>query len=512
MLAKTVIKGKQFTSKLLYFEFIVTGADITTTMIAEEFPSTSSVFSENTMPGLHGEQYVIKKIAWAYYSSDPNKQHNIVIQWRLYNPGGDNIPIATRTADIAEASVSEAPDPISFMPTESGNYHLQALVDNVVINYPNYTITIIPNTSGIIEATNGLTMKLLGLGRSNNEPSETLSSWTSTIEKGGELLTYTTTFTNQPWNDNSGWIDNALVLNGGATALINNKPFAAEVSPKTRQGCAFEIDFETFNVLSEDTELLRIGLPNKANLVITTNKAVLTTDPTRKTIVSRFKADERIKIAFVVYPYDTTDYHGKMFVYNNGVMSGVVNYNVADNFDMGSRANTSSQEGMIQLGDSSGNAGIKIYAIRTYDNYISMYEELNNYFIDSGEDLVELVANNDIYSTGKFIDVDKLESTITTVKITGSLDEIIGTGTKDNKLICALEVTSPIYPNIYLTCAKAQINKAGQSTLEKPVPSFHVKLDPKGVGNVCYDRDGKVYAKNRWVFREGNVPEKKFRL
>lgn len=37
-----------------------------------------------------------------------------------------------------------------------------------------------------------------------------------------------------------------------------------------------------------------------------------------------------------------------------------------------------------------------------------------------------------------------------------------------------------------------------------------MKLDKNG--NVCFDRDGKPYSKNRWAFREGNVPEKKFRL
>lgn len=503
ILAKSIIGGNTYRSKLLYFEFVAIGQELTTTMITEEFDSTQDVFTGDTMPGLHGEQYVIKRIAWAYYSSDPNKQHNITIQWRLFNPGGDNIPIATRTADVAEASVAEAPDPIAFMPTESGTYHLQALIGNVVINDPDYTISIIPNTTGIIEATNGLTMKLSGLGRSNSEPVETLASW---YDRG-----YSTTFTNQPWNNNSGWIDNALVLNGGATAIINNKPFASEVSPQTRSGCTFEIDFETFNVLSEDAEVLRIGLLGGANLVITGSKAVLTTGVSNKTIVSRFKADERIKIAFVIYPRDRSIYPMKMFVYNNGVMSGVVNYNVADNFDMGSRADTESQVGMIQLGNSDGEVGIKIYYIRTYDNYISMYEELNNYFIDSGENLTYLVADNDIYSTGKFIDVDKLESTITTVKLTGALNEIIGTGSKDNKLTCKLEVISPTNSNINLYCDKAQVNKAGQSTLEKPVPSFHVRLD-KIKENVCYDRDGKVYPKNRWAFREGNVPEKKFRL
>lgn len=502
ILAKTQINGYTFKSKLLYYEFIVVGQEMTTTVIAEEFPSTMDVYAGNTRPGLIGEQYVIKVINWAYYSSDPT-MFNATIQWRLYTEGGVETPIATRNADIVEAENGIPPEPLRFMPTESGSYHLQALINNVVLEGGDYTISIIQNTAGIIEATNGLTMKLSGLGRDNSEPDETRTSW--------ENRGFSTTFTNQPWNNNSGWVDDALVLNGGATAQINNKPFAIEISPHTRNGCTFEIDFETFNVNDEDAELVRIGGLGTASLVITSNKAILRSRD-GNTLLWRFKSDERIKLAFVVYPNSTSDYPRKAFIYSNGVMSQVINYDVADNFNIGSLEDTESQIGMINLGNAAGEAGIKIYYIRTYDNYINMYEESNNYFIDSGENINYLVNDNDIYAQGThIIDVDKLEGTITTVKITGSLGEIIGTGSKDNKLTCGLEVVSPFNSSINLYCDKAQVNKAGQSTLDKPVPSFHVRLG-KIAGNICYDRDGKVYPKNRWAFRQGNVPEKKFRL
>lgn len=502
ILAKMQIGSYQFRSKLLYYEFIVVGQEMTTTVISEEFPSTMAVYAGNTRPGLSGEQYVVKVINWAYYSSDPT-MFNATIQWRLYTEGGVETPIATRNADIVEAENGIPPEPLRFMPTESGSYHLQALINNVVLEGGDYTISIIQNTAGILEATNGLTMKLSGLGRDNSEPDETRTSW--------ENRGFSTTFTNQPWNNNSGWVDDALVLNGGATAQINNKPFAVEISPHTRNGCTFEIDFKTFNVNDEDAELVRIGGLGTASLVITSNKAILRSRD-GNTLLWRFKSDERIKLAFVVYPNSTSDYPRKAFIYSNGVMSQVINYDVADNFNIGSLEDTESQIGMINLGNAAGEAGIKIYYMRTYDNYINMYEESNNYFIDSGENINYLVNDNDIYAQGThIIDVDKLEGTITTVKITGSLGEIIGTGSKDNKLTCGLEVVSPFNSSINLYCDKAQVNKAGQSTLDKPVPSFHVRLD-KIAGNICYDRDGKVYPKNRWAFRQGNVPEKKFRL
>ena len=497
--AKMQIGEDTFKSKLLYYEFIVKGAALTTTVIAEQFPSTQNVFS-GSIPGLNGEQYVIKEIEWAYYSSDYAMQ-NVTIVWRLYTAGGVETPIATRNADVVSAETDVPPEPLKFMPMESGSYHLQALINGNIIG--DYTIAVIPNTAGILETTSGLTMKLSGLGRDNSEPPETLTSWSN---RG-----YSTQFFNQPWNGNSGWNDNALVLNGGATARINNKPFAEEISPTRNNGCVFEIDFETFNVFDDDAELLRISASNtSASLVITPSKATLRSSLGR-TVVSRFKSDERIKIAFVIYPNSGSDYEMKAFVYNNGVMSGVMNYVLADSFDIGSRAASGSTDGMINLGNVEGQAGIKIYYLRTYSNYINMYEELNNYFIDSGENLQYLVNDNDIYAPGtKTIDIDKLEGTITTVKFTGPLNELIDQGGGKHSATCALEVVNPTNSNINLKCSRAEVTNAGQSTLNKPVPSFHVKLDKNG--NICYDRDGKPYSKNRWVFREGNVPEKKFRL
>lgn len=498
MQAKMQIGENQFKSKLLYYEFIVKGSELTTTVISEVFPYTQDIFS-GAFPGLSGEQYVVKIINWAYYSSDYSML-NATIQWRLYTEAGTETPLATRNADVVEAETDVPPEPLQFMPTESGSYHLQALINGIVIG--DYTIAVIKNTAGILEATDGLTMKLSGLGRDNAEPIETLTSWAD--------RDFSTQFYNQPWNGNSGWINNALVLNNGATAVINNKPFAEEIAPQARNGCVFEIDFETFNVNDENAELLRIGGIGSASLVITANKAYLKSGFGR-TIESRFKTDERIKIAFVVYPNSTTDYYRKVFVYNNGVMSGVINYELADTFNIGSLADTESPIGMINLGNADGEAGIKVYYIRTYSNIINMYEELNNYFIDSGENLQYLVDDNDIYAPGtKVIDVDKLEGTITTVKFTGPLNELINQGSGKHSATCKLEVNSPTDPNINMYCDLAQVTNAGQSTLDKPVPSFHVKLDKNG--NVCYNRDDKPLSKNRWVFREGNVPEKKFRL
>ena len=536
MRANMMAGDQQFYSNVLYYEFVISGIEQTVILISEIFPSSTGIIV-GTQPGLTGEQYVTRTLNWAYYSSNPLLQ-TATITWRLYveTPGGDvhETTLATRNADVVTAESDRAPEPLNFMPTEVGDYRLQGMIDGNVIE-PDYTISIIANTNNLYETTESMNLKLTGLGRSNDEPIETKSSWANNG--------YYATFYNQPWNDNSGWKDDALVLNNGATAIVNIKPYSGggstTVDAADKNGCVVEIDFETFNVTNTDCVLLKIGdvvdsMGNEigTQLIIKPSGAYLRSRLGTMKISTNFKSDERVKLAFVVYPKSSTGASpykkNYVFIYSNGVMSSVRDYDSNDDFvsdsfiELGNalvRNNTTGEEssvcGTIPEGTTNTgtcDAGIKIYYLRVYGATIDMYSELNNYIIDSGVNLSKLVAKNDIYTPNtRTISIDKLEGSITTVKITGALDEIIGPGKgRDIKLTCGLEVVCPSNSSINMSCAGAVINKAGQSTLDKPVPSFHVKLDKNN--NVCYDRDGKILTKNRWSFRDGNVPEKKFRL
>lgn len=524
--ANMMAGDQQFYSNILYYEFVITGIPQTVVMIKEIFPSANNIIV-GVNPGLTGEQYVTRTLDWAYYSSDPLLQ-TATITWRLYvqpeHGEGHETTLATRNADVVTAENNKAPEPINFMPTEIGDYQLQALVNGNVID-PTYTISIIANTNNLYETTEGLTMKLSGLGRSNDEPSDTKTSWSN---RG-----YSTTFYNQTWNENSGWNEDALVLNNGATAIINNMPYSGgestTVDAADRNGCVFEIDFETFNVTNNDCILVNIGLNEETHLEIKPSEASLKSRLGTMTISTKFKSDERVKLAFVVFPkVDThaTPYDKNyVFIYSNGVMSACQSYDNNDDFvtntyiELGNalvRSNTTGDVrsicGEIPTGHTviGCDAGIKIYYIRTYRTSINMYSELNNYIIDSGENLTKLVDKNNIYIPNtRQISVDKLEGSTTTVKITGDLDYLINQGEK-HIITGGLEVVCPSNSAINMSCSRAEFKNAGQSTLDKPIPSLHVKLDKNN--NVCYDRDGKILNKNRWAFREGNVPEKKFRL
>ena len=177
---------QSFYSNLLYYEFVITGKSQTLVLIAETFPPNTAIII-GKQPGLTGEQYVTRTLNWAYYSSDPLLAR-ATITWRLFVQTADGetheTTLATRTADVVSAESDKAPEPLNFMPTEEGSYKLQALVlINGVLTVidpgpeNDYTIVVVKNTSGLLEATKGLLLKLSGLGRSNDEPEDTISSW-----------------------------------------------------------------------------------------------------------------------------------------------------------------------------------------------------------------------------------------------------------------------------------------------------------------------------------------------
>lgn len=492
-----------FTSNLLYYEFIITGIEQTAIMIQNVFPKTQPVLV-GEQPGLVGKQYVTKSIDWAYYSSDVMKQ-SAVITWRLF-ANGNETALATRNADVVHAETDRKPDPLTFMPTEFGSYELQALIDNELI-LPVYTIAISENTE-IYETKEGLTMKLSGLGRSNEEPPETLASW---ADRG-----YSCEFTNMPFNASAGYVDDAVVFNGGATGLINNKPFAEEVAVQSRNGNTVVFDFMSFNVDDEDAVILQIGnnlLGSGACLTIYPTRAVLRSNA-GATITARFKADERVRLAFITHPNDAshTQYPRMMMVQNNGVLAPAVVYDITDNFNVGRVADTEDTYGMIKIGNADAKAGIKVYNILTYNATINDVQELNNAIIETFGDMASMIAKNDIYQTGSVssVDTDKLEGMVPLVKITGDVTPLINTQSKAT-INGGMEITFPESPELNIRCEAAQFSNAGQSTLGLHMPpSMHVKLDKNN--NVVYDRDGKPLSKNRWAFRAGNIPEKKFRL
>lgn len=512
-----------YPTDLLYFEFIIGGIanTYTTTVVSYRFPSGTTPF-QGQVPGFSGEQYVTKKIDWAYFTNDP-RVRNPKITWRLFNPSGEITHLATRNADIVEAENDKMPDPLEFMPDGIGLYRLQAIIEGYDYLSPDahkdgvdgadhddprgliacYSIDVIKNTNGVEEATEGLMCKVSGLGRSNDEPDD--------IRENLSDRGYSMVFHNMPWNNRSGYVENAVVYaegadGGGAWSELPVNPFSSSVDPKGKNGCAVQIDYETFEVKDETVPLFYIGNLNGTHVAIYPTKAVMASS-SGINIVRQFRANERHRVSFAYYPDNELlvgNWRRFMMMYIDGIRSAVIQYNTTDSIVI---ADTKAR-----FGDPEFRAGLKLYDFYCYSAVVPAYGELYNFIINSGGNIAQLVKRNDIYVTGSRtqVDVDKLKGVLPVWELTGAFDTMIEAVDKVT-ITGAARYTDAEHPDLYMEGDQIEFKSSGESTLSMKInPSMHVKFN-KGT-NVIRNADGKPILGNRWTPFPGNVPERKIRL
>ena len=147
--------------------------------------------------------------------------------------------------------------------------------------------------------------------------------------------------------------------------------------------------------------------PNKAQLFIEGN-ALITTN---------YKANERVKLAFIVEPRTgiSEELRNVVFIVNNGICERAAGWK-----DYQPSAFTSNS-GSIKIGGT--NSGIRVYGIRCYSKAITITNAYNNYVYDS-DNKSTIVANNNIYTAG-LIDIEKCRSKGDVIIIKGNLSKIL---------------------------------------------------------------------------------------
>lgn len=495
--------GITYYSNVLLFDFIVASSTIgivnrfITTGYSVPYVKLATDITTGRVI-LQATQYEPFVLPWAYYTDRETTQQTLNIEWatRIESEG-----IYTYTPITTIEGQNKVPsENLRFIPdfyTTASEVYLVALYNGTEIEA--FPMQVEQSSLSIVE-TGGYNLRLQAYGKSNQSPDR--EQWIDSYNN------ITTTFTGIQFDNNSGWDDNSFITSGvDSYAIINYVPLPSSYA-LAGSGKTIEIDFKPEKIVNEGDILVMIGDPAGGHINISTNRATLY-NGVNEVIHTNYKANERIKLAFVFNPVSPGDASSNLiFIMNNGVLERAASY--------GTAASYRSDNGYIKIGGSA--SGVRVYNIRCYNKALDYNEELNNYIYDC-EDKAEVINRNDIF-TSSVIDYTKVKNKIDTVLITGNLDKILSqdaekdesTSTVSFKRECITDPTKTF------EVINGMIRKHGQSTLNYPITSMKIWTNkskdnelPTSI-SLSEVQVAEGLNKNRYIMKTGAIPANKFVL
>ena len=183
------------------------------------------------------------------------------LQFSVYNPTNasfTNTSIVLGDKEVATvAAANEYVYNIGLRAPESGTHMLTIVAGDTTYSF---VVEVEPSSLSIEEIAAGLQLNLQAIGRTNRDVN--VDSW--------EFNDYETEFSGFNWNNQSGWVNNRLIVNKGASIAINIAPLSADV---TKTGATYEFEFETRNVVDDDAVICDLRGHSGAGIVITASDA-----------------------------------------------------------------------------------------------------------------------------------------------------------------------------------------------------------------------------------------------
>lgn len=275
-------------------------------------------------------------------------------------------------------------------------------------------ITVLNNTSMDLDSEkNGCALYLSAAGRSNNESAINRAKWPNKITNAVQGVTVgEVQLNNFNWATN-GWIYNdkedtqVLRVNNGAEVRIPLEAMgSASAQPRT-----YEFDFKVRNaidysrlvtytekpagtpdepdkttiekeIVTDGTGTFLTYYGNNKGIMLGTQEAFFAIGKTSVLNV-RYTDNERVKISFAVDP-NGTDIGGKsglIYVYINGVLTGLYNFDKTANFE--NPAN--------EIVINSNYCDVDLYNIRVYNTFLN-YDRITQNWVGDATGLVEKMA------------------------------------------------------------------------------------------------------------------------
>ena len=294
-----------------------------------------------------------------------------------------------------------------------------------------------------------LQLYLSSVNRSNNDTNKSVWSYGN----------YTAVMSGFNYSTN-GWIANSdgsvsLRISGDARVTIPFNIFSEDFRTK---GKTIEIEFETRDV-SDYEAIVMSCFSGNIGFKVSAQQALLWSEQTK--VSTRFKEEERVRVSFVI---EKDALNRLVYIYINGIMSGVAQYPSNDNFQQTTPVG-------ITIGNS--DCTVDIYNIRVYDSDLTQYDLLQNYMadMDDYDRKVGIYRKNQIYNAYGNVSFDLMSGFLPCLIIEGDLPTY-----KGDKKTCAMYYTDKQNPANSWSCASVQNDVQGTSSQYYPRKNYKFKF------------------------------------
>ena len=463
--AYTTINGERFYTPTLYRDVIVyTGVD-SNTIIAMAMEMANGIAEGE--PVLSITQYI-----------------PYILRFATYSPSGKVVQIAVAMDTEILGSVTSQNgivNEFSVVAKTVGGKTITLTEEGGIVY--DIAAAVSATTMQIEEITSGLKLDFSAIGRSNNSEGKDVWSF-------GD---YTGTFRGFEWNTGSGWVDNRLKINAGASFNIDYAPLS---NNPTNSGRTLEFEFKTVNV-NDDNAIICDLRTNGVGLLITATKVSLTSE-SGVVVENEFKANENVRIGIVINRSASATRKGMSFIYANGAVSRCVNWASADSYE---------STAALQFIGSAG-AEVELKAIRIYEGALSDDNMLNNFILyrDTVAEMLEVYDRNNVYIEGTTtFSPDKMVSRLPVMIVTGDIPTLENTSDKDTQIIVDIEYTNMQDPTRSFKMKGAAMRPQGTSSMGYPKKNFRIYTQ-KVANTILYDANGKIVSDKLYSFKEGAIP------
>jgi hypothetical protein len=396
------------------------------------------------------------------------------IEYLVYSPSSNysNVEILVDGVKVSELLVNRSLQKFTYTFMDSGTHIVTFKCGNVTKN----TSVVVTAFDIQVEAeTLGLELFLSSRNRSNSEINK--NEW--------KYKNLSCTLTDFDFSTN-GWIQDskgsvALKVSGNAKVEI---PFKIFDNDFKTGGKTLEFEFSTSDIKNSDSTILSCKNGN-VGFVATSNSFSFSSEQDGTSVF--FKEEERIRVSVVVTKVAD---QRLVFVYINGIISSLYQYNSLDSFLQQAPQN-------ITIGSSDCN--INLYNIRVYNNNLNADQMLSNFIADM-DNLVEKVniyERNKLYDAFGNLSYDKCLQSIPCLTIVGDLPTYKG----DKKTIVG-EYENAQDPAKSFSYVNASIDVQGTSSQYYPRKNFKVKFN----GGF---KNGESVS-SRYKLRDNSLAEKTF--